>query len=79
MGIMDRRPELPTDRVTRELRERIKSGEWSPGQRLPGVGDLAEHHKTSRATMSKVIARLAGEGLLTVVPSWGTFIPEQGD
>ena len=69
----DRAPQLPTDRVLGELRARIDAGEWSTGQRLPSVGELAEHHNTSRATMSKVIRILASEGVLTVIPSWGTF------
>ena len=69
----DRAPQLPTDRVLGELRARIDAGEWSASQRLPSVGELAERHNTSRATMSKVIRILASEGVLTVIPSWGTF------
>lgn len=71
-----RAPQLPTDRVEAELRARIERGEWQPGERLPSVPNLAEQHKTSRATMNKVIRRLADAGLLTIVPNWGTFRAE---
>lgn len=69
-------PEYPTDRVARELRQRIAAGEWSPGGRIPAVGALAEQHRTSRATMSKAVQRLVIEGLLVVLPNYGTFLSE---
>ena len=69
-------PEYPTDRVERELRQRIAAGEWSPGQRIPAVGTLAEQHGTSRATVSKAVQRLVDAGLLVVLPNYGTFVSE---
>ena len=71
--VPDRPPQLPTDRVAAELRARITAGEWARDEQLPSVAALAEQHHTSRATMSRAIQRLADEGLLRVVPSWGTF------
>lgn len=71
-----RTPQKPFDRVSAELRARITSGEWAPGAQLPSVADLAKHHKTSKATMQRVIHALADEGLLTVVAGWGTFRAE---
>jgi Bacterial regulatory proteins, gntR family len=52
---------------------RIAAGEWASGDALPTVDELAEHYATSGATVSKVLRRLADDGLVTVVPSWGTF------
>jgi DNA-binding GntR family transcriptional regulator len=71
--VPDRPPQLPTDRVAAELRARITAGEWAKDEQLPSVATLAEQHNTSRATMSRAIQRLADEGLVRVVPSWGTF------
>jgi DNA-binding GntR family transcriptional regulator len=71
-----RTPQLPFDRVSAELRARIESGEWSASEQLPSVVALAKHHKTSKATMQRVIHALADEGLLTVVAGWGTFRAE---
>jgi DNA-binding GntR family transcriptional regulator len=64
---------LPTDRVVGELRARIEAGEWARDERLPSVPRLADQHKTSRATMTKALHVLEGEGLLRIVPNWGTF------
>lgn len=72
----ERQPQLPTDRVEAELRARVEAGEWAPGERLPSIPKLAEHHHTSRATMNRAVRRLADDGLLTIVPNWGTFRAE---
>ena len=71
-----RTPQLPADRVTGELRARVEAGEWAPGAQLPSIATLAKEHHTSRTTMQRAIARLADEGLLTVVRAWGTFRAE---
>lgn len=69
-------PEYPTDRVERELRQRIAAGEWQPGERIPAVGTLASQHRTSRATVSRAVQRLVDDGLLVVLPNYGTFVRE---
>lgn len=71
-------PEYPTDRVERELRERLASGEWTPGERIPSVGTLADQLHSSRVTVSKAVRRLVDDGLLVVLPNYGTFVAEQG-
>jgi GntR family transcriptional regulator len=67
---------LPSTRVEQDLRRRIAAGEWQPGGALPTVAALAAHYGTSGATVSKVLKRLADDGLVTVIPSWGTFRAE---
>lgn len=69
----ERAPVLPADRVAAELRARLGAGEWAKDERLPSVADLAGQHRTSRATVTKVLHLLEAEGLVTVVRSWGTF------
>ena len=64
---------LPRDRVERGVRSRLEAGEWEPGQRLPTVQQLATEYSTSTATVSKALARLRDEGLIVVVPNWGSF------
>jgi GntR family transcriptional regulator len=71
-----KRPEYPTDRVTRELRARVESGEWPPGSQIPSVGDLADQHSASRTTISKAVQRLVDDGVLVVLPNYGTFVSE---
>lgn len=68
--------ELPTDRVERELRARVESGEWPKGKRIPPYATLATEHDTSKATVGKAVQRLTGAGLLVVLPNYGTFVAE---
>jgi hypothetical protein len=59
--VNDSTPQLPTDRVTAELRAAIEAGEWEPGQQPSAIVALAERFHTSRTTMQRAIARLAYE------------------
>ena len=65
--------ELPSRRVETDLRRRAGAGEWASGQALPSIAALAEHYATSRATVAKAMRRLADDGLVEIVPQWGTF------
>ena len=67
-----RGPELPSRQVE-DLRRRCLAGEWKPGERLPAVADLAAHYGVARNTVTKALRRLADDGLVEIVPSWGTF------
>jgi DNA-binding GntR family transcriptional regulator len=73
LGVPDRLPQLPSQRVIADLRRRIEAGEWQPGEQLPPVGALAEHYAVARRTVTKALRQLSDDGLLTVLPNWGTF------
>lgn len=47
------------DQLYTELRERIRSGELSPGERLPTEKDFTEAFGVSRTTVREALARLA--------------------
>ncbi len=55
------------------MRARIDAGEWPTGQRLPSVADLAEHYGVANNTVRRVLRRLETDGLVEIVPNWGTF------
>jgi DNA-binding GntR family transcriptional regulator len=55
------------------LRQRIAAGEWQPGEMMPTVADLAAHYHVARATVTRVLRVLEAEGLVRIVPRWGTF------
>jgi hypothetical protein len=74
---MARRHELPSERVTNALRQRIKAGEWEPGEALPTVTELAAEYQVSRASVGKALAVLSAEGLVVTRHRWGSFIPER--
>jgi DNA-binding GntR family transcriptional regulator len=39
------------------------------------MAELAAQYETSRATVAKALRILEGEGLVRIVPRWGTFRP----
>jgi DNA-binding GntR family transcriptional regulator len=63
----------PSERVEADLRRRIEGDEWVSSAALPSVAALAEHYRVSRASVSKALRRLADDGLVEIVPAWGTF------
>jgi DNA-binding GntR family transcriptional regulator len=79
MGIMEyvRSSELPSERVAADLRRRVQSGEWAPGEQLPSVAQLAEHYSTSRTTVQKAVKMLATEEILVTRHGWGTFVADE--
>ena len=70
---MPRGPEVPSARVETDLRRRIAAGEWQRDQALPPVGQLAADYGVARNTVMKALRKLADDGLIRVVPNWGTF------
>ena len=59
-----------------ELRARILSGRYPPGQQLPGLIPLSVELRISCATLKKVLRLLHSEGLLTIRSGDGTYVSE---
>lgn len=70
---MPRTEDLPSARVLDGLRRRIKASEWRSGEAMPTVAALAEEYGVSRGAVSRALRTLADEGLVRIVPRWGTF------
>jgi len=68
-----RGPERPYEIVAGDLRRRVAAGEWQSGEALPTVAALAAHYGVSKATVTRTLRILSDEGLVRVVPRWGTF------
>jgi GntR family transcriptional regulator len=73
MECMPRGPDLPSVRVADDMRRRLVDGEWPKDAPLPAVAELAQHYGVARATVAKALRVLEGEGLVRIVPRWGTF------
>ena len=56
------------------LLARIKDGEWSLGQRLPGDTTLAAQLGVGRSTLREAIRELAGKGVLDSRQGAGVFV-----
>jgi GntR family transcriptional regulator len=71
---MPRGPQRPSETVAASLRQRIAAGEWKPGEALPTVAALSEGYHVARATVTRTLRMLEAEGLIEVVPRWGSFV-----
>ena len=60
--------------LAQELRARIRSGEWRPGERLPSEPELARRRRVSRSSMRAAITMLEEEGYVSRRHGSGTYI-----
>jgi GntR family histidine utilization transcriptional repressor len=60
--------------IQRDLQERIASGEWTPGYRVPPEHELQERYGCSRMTVNKALSALAGAGLIVRRRRSGSFV-----
>lgn len=72
---VSRTPELPSERAERLVRDAVSHAE--PGTQLPAVKTWAVELGTTRATLSRVLHKLADEGLVIIRHGWGTFVAER--
>jgi DNA-binding transcriptional regulator YhcF (GntR family) len=72
---IDRDAEVPIGvQLAWALRTRIRDGELKPGQRLPGLRDLAEVIGVNLNTVRAVYQRLEHEGMIESQQGSGTFV-----
>lgn len=66
------------DRVTDQLLERIRAGNYPPDSRLPGEHELASMLGVSRPIVRDALARLREQGIVYARQGAGTFVSAQG-
>jgi GntR family transcriptional regulator len=57
-----------------ELRQRIRAGEWRPGERMPSEPELARRQTVSRSSMRAAITLLEEEGWVSRKHGSGTYV-----
>lgn len=62
------------DRVAAEVLERLATGEFAPGERLPSERQLSESLGVSRVSVRAALQRLKAQGFLTAVQGGGTRV-----
>lgn len=60
--------------VANNLRERILSGAWPAGRRIPAEQELTRLYGASRITIRQALANLQQEGLISREPGRGSFV-----
>ena len=58
------------------LRERIRSEEWSPGQRVPTVAELSKEFGVGHSSMREALRILGNEQLLRIEQGRGIFVAD---
>ena len=62
------------NRILRDVQEKILSGAWPQGHRIPFETDMATQYGCSRMTVNKALTQLSRAGLLERNKKWGTFV-----
>lgn len=63
-------------RIRADIEAKILSGEWRPGHRIPYEHELMTQYRCARMTVNKVIAGLAGAGLIERRRRAGSFVAQ---
>lgn len=61
-------------RILSDIREKILSGVWAPGHRIPFEHELTEQYNCSRMTVNKALSQLAKAGLIERRRRSGSFV-----
>ncbi|AQU88726.1 histidine utilization repressor [Komagataeibacter nataicola] len=70
------KPTARYEQVKLYIIERIETGEWAIGHRLPSESELVELLGVSRMTVHRALRELTAEGLVTRAQGVGTFVAE---
>jgi GntR family transcriptional regulator len=72
--VAQRSPKPAWVQIEEQLADRIESGAYAPGERIPPERDLAEALSVSRMTVRQALASLAARGLVERGVGRGTFV-----
>lgn len=64
-------------RVKDFITERVLSGDWRAGERVPSENELTAQFGVSRMTVNRALRELTAEGWLTRLQGAGSFVAEQ--
>ncbi|TFV32098.1 GntR family transcriptional regulator [Streptomyces sp. T1317-0309] len=62
------------EKVSDDLRRRVESGEYAPGDRLPAETTLVAEYKVSLPTLRQALAALQNEGIIEKRHGRGSFV-----
>lgn len=66
-----------SDKVARDLLQKIESGELPPGTKLPTEPELSKQFGVSRTVVREAISRLKNEGMVDSQQGSGVYVSEQ--
>ncbi|GLH97330.1 GntR family transcriptional regulator [Phytohabitans aurantiacus] len=63
--------------IAADLQERIDTGEYQPGAKLPTYPQLAELYSVSVSTMQRAVALLVDRGWVVSSQGRGLYVPDE--
>jgi GntR family histidine utilization transcriptional repressor len=69
-------PEPLYQQIKNTIQAKIRSGDWSAGQKLPSENELVEALGVSRMTIHRALRELTHDGLINRVHGLGSFVAE---
>lgn len=64
------------DEVLEQMKAQIISGDWAPGEKIPGENELAGMFEVSRVSVRDALKRLCGMGVLYTKRGEGTYVTQ---
>jgi DNA-binding LacI/PurR family transcriptional regulator len=65
------------EQIVEDVRKKIESGHFSPGQKIPTQRELAEYYGVSLITVKNALAELESSGYISARAGKGTFVTER--
>ncbi len=62
-----------------QVQQRVASGDWTPGTKLPSIRELAAATRVSVITVKRAYLELEREGTIVTQQGKGSWVIEQGD
>lgn len=63
-------------RVADDIEQKIRSGEYSPGQQLPSVSEIGELYNVARSTAYRAVKELHERDLIYGQQGQGVFVAD---
>lgn len=72
-------PQRLGDQLYEKILEKILSGEYEVGDRLPSENEISKMHQLSRPVVREALLRLRADGLVIAHQGLGTFVTRQSE
>lgn len=76
MSLMNNEAVQPYQRIVQDARDKIRSGRWTAGTKLPSTRELAEEYGVAAGTVQRALTELRTAGLIYSHQGRGSFITD---